>query len=59
MELLGEEDESLERGLLVKLSEQRELAVYEHRGFWQCMDTYREMTLLNDLWRSGQAPWRG
>ncbi len=27
------------------------------RGFWQCMDTYREMELLNSLWASQCAPW--
>jgi glucose-1-phosphate cytidylyltransferase len=35
----------------------KELAVYQHAGFWQCMDTYREMTLLSQLWQSGKAPW--
>ena len=57
LSLIGDSDESLEGGLLVRLSERNELAVFEHRGFWQCMDTYREMTLLNDMWRSGRAPW--
>jgi glucose-1-phosphate cytidylyltransferase len=34
--------------------------VWSHRygGFWQCMDTFREMQLLNDLWNGGKAPWR-
>jgi glucose-1-phosphate cytidylyltransferase len=35
-----------------------ELMVFEHRGFWQCMDTHRDWTLLNDLWNSGKAPWK-
>lgn len=34
-----------------------ELVMYEHTGFWQPMDTYREWTLLNELWASGEAPW--
>lgn len=34
-----------------------EMAVYRHEGFWQCMDTPREYTLLNELWASGEAPW--
>jgi glucose-1-phosphate cytidylyltransferase len=41
----------------MKLSERGELAVYQHEGFWQCMDTYREMEMLNEMWRSGEAPW--
>lgn len=35
-----------------------ELAVYKHDGFWQCMDTYRELGLLNELYTSNQAQWR-
>ncbi len=49
---------ALETGLLEPLAEAKELAVYQHHGFWQCMDTFREMTLLNELWSSGNAPWR-
>ena len=28
------------------------------RGFWDCMDTYKDAVLLNDLWSSGEPPWR-
>lgn len=55
--LIGGDDESLEGGLLVKLADSGELAVYRHEGFWQCMDTYREMQILNEMWRTGGAPW--
>ncbi len=34
------------------------LSAYKHDGFWQPMDTFREFNLLNDLWSSGQAPWK-
>lgn len=34
-----------------------QMAAYAHEGFWQCMDTPREYQLLNDLWKSGKAPW--
>ena len=34
-----------------------ELMLFEHSGFWQPMDTFREYKLLNDLWESGHAPW--
>lgn len=37
---------------------QGEMTVYKHEGFWQCMDTPREHALLNDLWKSGSAPWK-
>jgi glucose-1-phosphate cytidylyltransferase len=36
-----------------------EAMVYRHDGFWQCMDTYRDYRLLEDLWRTGQCPWLG
>lgn len=57
LDLLAGDQESLEQGLLPRLASMKELAVYQHAGFWQCMDTYREMTVLNELWHSGKAPW--
>lgn len=35
-----------------------ELKAYKHNGYWQCMDTKREMEKLEELWQSGQAPWK-
>ncbi len=52
------EDLTLEREPLQRLAEDGELMVREHDGFWQPMDTYRDWKLLEDLWTSGQAPWR-
>jgi glucose-1-phosphate cytidylyltransferase len=48
----------LEQGPLVDLAAAGQLSAYRHDGFWQPMDTFRESTLLNDLWASGRAPWR-
>ena len=48
---------SLESGVLENLAKENQLAVYQHPGFWQCMDTPREMELLNELWDKGEAPW--
>ncbi len=48
---------SLESHLLEQLSRENKLSVYQHEGFWQCMDTHREMEILNELWRSGKAEW--
>ncbi len=48
----------LEQEPLRRLSQERELAVYRHPGFWQCMDTYREFELLNRLWDEGNPPWK-
>jgi glucose-1-phosphate cytidylyltransferase len=51
------DDVSLEDAVLETLANQGELAVYKHHGFWQSMDTFREMTLLNEMWADGNAPW--
>lgn len=47
-----------ERKPLETLAENGNLAVYEHDGFWQSMDTLRDKMLLEDLWQSGNAPWK-
>ena len=48
----------LEHGPLENLTQDGELMVYTHKGFWQCMDTLRDTNLLNSLWNSGNAPWK-
>ncbi len=51
-------DDVLERGPLESLAAQGELYAYRHDGFWDCMDTYKDTLLLNELWDRGEAPWR-
>lgn len=53
-------DEScvLEQKPLWTLAETGKLGVYKHNGFWQCMDTQRDKGLLENLWNSGDAPWK-
>jgi glucose-1-phosphate cytidylyltransferase len=48
----------LERGPLEGLASDGQLSAYEHEGFWQCMDTVRELTLLREMWDGGAAPWK-
>lgn len=43
---------------LQMLAKEGQLMSFHHTGFWQCMDTQREMKKLEDLWQSGQAPWK-
>ena len=43
---------------MVKLAQQSQLMAYEHRGFWQPMDTLREKHFLQALWEDGKAPWK-
>jgi glucose-1-phosphate cytidylyltransferase len=51
-------DDVLERAPLEALATGGELAAFRHDGFWDCMDTYKDTLLLNDLWDQGRAPWR-
>lgn len=48
----------LERGPLERVAEMCELMAYRHDGFWQCMDTKRDRDALEELWQSGNAPWK-
>jgi glucose-1-phosphate cytidylyltransferase len=52
------EDSVLEREPLARLAGERQLRAYRHEGFWDCMDTYKDAVLLNDLWAAGRAPWK-
>jgi glucose-1-phosphate cytidylyltransferase len=54
------EEESciLERKPLEDAAKDGELMVYRHHGYWQCMDTYRDLQLLEKEWKSGKPPWR-
>lgn len=47
-----------ERAPLEMLTEEGQLAAFEHRGFWQPMDTLRDKQLLEQLWEEGKAPWK-
>jgi glucose-1-phosphate cytidylyltransferase len=48
----------LEREPLEQAAKMGELMAFRHEGFWQCMDTKRDRDALENLWQSGQAPWR-
>jgi glucose-1-phosphate cytidylyltransferase len=58
LKLITVADTSWETEPLVRLSKEGELMAYEHRGFWQPMDTLRDKTNLEALWDSGGAPWK-
>ena len=47
-----------EQDALPRLAQEGKLSAFDHGGFWQCMDTYREQMLLEDLWQSGNASWK-
>jgi glucose-1-phosphate cytidylyltransferase len=50
-------DSVLERESLGTLAATGRLRAFRHEGFWDCMDTYKDAVLLDDLWRGGNAPW--
>ena len=52
------DDDSWEWGALARLASEGQLMAYRHDSFWQCMDTLRDKTLLEELWLNGTAPWR-
>jgi glucose-1-phosphate cytidylyltransferase len=51
-------DSVLEREPLERLAADGQLRAFRHQGFWDCMDTYKDAVLLNDLWAEGRAPWK-
>ncbi len=57
LEAIGSDD-VLEREPLAALATAGELYGYRHEGFWDCMDTYKDTVLLNELWERGEAPWQ-
>jgi glucose-1-phosphate cytidylyltransferase len=48
----------LEREPLEALAGEDQLRAFRHESFWDCMDTYKDAVVLNDLWASGEVPWR-
>ena len=54
---IGEND-VLEKEVFERLASKGEVAAYKFDGFWECMDTFKDMQTLNDLWNSGKAEWK-
>jgi glucose-1-phosphate cytidylyltransferase len=48
---------SFESDVLERLSQEGGLAAYPHEGFWQCLDTLRDVRHLRTMWETGEAPW--
>ena len=55
---LKDDNTVFEREPMEQLAAEGQLMGYHHQGFWQCMDTQREMKKLEELWQSGKAPWK-
>ena len=53
-----DDDCVLEQSALQRLAADGQLMAFGHEGFFQPMDTYREYIQLNQMWASGNAPWK-
>ena len=58
LDLVADDATPWEGDPLNKLAAQGELMAYEHKGFWQPMDTLRDKNHLEELWQNGKAPWK-
>jgi len=56
--LTPDKDCDFEFGVLEDLAARGEVMVYEHRGFWECVDTERDLNYLNKLWSQNKAQWK-
>ena len=58
LDRIPEDQTSFESYVLPQLASDGQLSAYKHSGFWQPMDTLRDRTRLEEMWASGQAPWK-
>jgi glucose-1-phosphate cytidylyltransferase len=58
LDYIDHDDTSWQHEPLERLAREGQLMAYRHEGFWQCMDTVRDVHLLQTLWGSGKAPWK-
>ncbi len=55
---LKDDSTIFEQEPLINLAKNNELMAFKHDDFWQCMDTQRDKSLLEDMWNKGNAPWK-
>ena len=58
MDAITDDAQMFEREPIETLVAAGEVHAFLHRGFWQAMDTLRDKVSLEELWQSGQAPWK-
>jgi glucose-1-phosphate cytidylyltransferase len=58
IDYISNDDTSWEKEPLESLAKDGQMMGYRHYGFWSCMDTLKEKNSLDDLWNSGNAPWK-
>ena len=58
LDVVSGDDTIWEREPMARLAREDQLRAFSHNGFWQPMDVLRDRLLLEELWRSGTAPWK-
>jgi glucose-1-phosphate cytidylyltransferase len=58
LDYISSDDMPWEQEPLQRLAQKGQMAAYRHTGFWQPMDTLRDKMILEELWNSGEAPWK-
>lgn len=58
LDFIKDDSTVFEKAPLEKIAEKNQLFSYKHEGFWKCLDTLRDKSQLNELWQSGNAPWK-
>lgn len=58
LDFIDSEDQPLEQEPLRRAVQADQLVAYRHDGFWHCMDTKKDVTVLNRMWDEGNAPWK-
>lgn len=58
LDYISGKNDIFEKKPLENLAKDKELFTYKHQGFWRCMDSQRDKTILNELWLNGQAKWK-
>ena len=52
------DNEILEKEVFDKLVEEKEICAFPFDGFWDCMDTFKDNQVLNEMWKKSEAPWK-
>lgn len=58
LDLISSDSTVLEEEPLEEAASSENLKCYQHKDFWQCMDTVRDRNVLEELWKNGNAPWK-
>lgn len=58
LDYINNDSTIFEREPMQKIALDGHMKAFKHEGFWQCMDTVRDKTKLQEMWESGDAPWK-